>query len=111
MSEKIPLSDLIVELRRELLDAQRRGQQEGLKFLVEDVELELQLAASDSTEAGAGVKFWILSGEAKGKVSSQSLQKVTLKLKPLNRAVDGGAFEVGGEDTLSFNEEDRMPAP
>ena len=47
------------------------------------IDLELQVTASESGEVGGGFKFWVVNGDAKGKIASESLQKLHLKLNPI----------------------------
>jgi len=82
MDDAIPLADLLIELRRELEDARREGERQGLRFRVESIDVELQVTASKSGEVGVGFKFWVIDGKAKGNVASESLQKLHLKLDP-----------------------------
>ena len=78
----IALSELIVELRRELVDAQRQGAEEELKFRVEDIDIEVHVKASREGNGKAGIKFWVCTAEAGGKLASETLQKIRLTLKP-----------------------------
>jgi hypothetical protein len=86
--DKFPLSDVVVELRRELLEAQRKAAEARLKFEVQEIELELQVGTGATGKAGFGVAFWVYSAEAEGEISRESLQTVRLKLKPVETADD-----------------------
>lgn len=57
--DKIPLSEMLAELRKQLLEAQDLGKDAPLKFLIEDVELEVQLATTRGADGSVGVKFWV----------------------------------------------------
>ncbi|MEI2808627.1 MAG: trypco2 family protein [Albidovulum sp.] len=78
----IELSEMIGQLREELLKA--RGESEGsdLKFQVEDIEIELQLVTTKAAGAKSGVKFWVINAEANANASQANTQKLKLKLKP-----------------------------
>jgi hypothetical protein len=78
----IALSDVIVDLRRELLKAQEKGRDQDLKFRVEDIEVELQVTATKEAGAEGGGKFWVYNAKAQGKLGKQSVQKLKFKLKP-----------------------------
>jgi hypothetical protein len=93
----IPLAKMLAQLRAELLDAQKEGEGKDLHFLVEDIEVELQIATTQEDSGGAGIKFWVINADAKLKDAEVRTQKVKLKLaavdKDGNRAVkiDSGA--------------------
>jgi hypothetical protein len=80
---KIELSEMIVELRRELLKAQQQGENEDLKFRIEDIDIELQIATTKEAGAEGGVQFWVYNAKAQGKLASQAVHTLRLKLKPL----------------------------
>ena len=82
MKKKIPLADMIVALRKELLQAQQKGADEDLRFRVEDVEMEVQVTVSTDAQTQAGFDFWVIDAKTKAKVSAQSLHKIKLKLTP-----------------------------
>ncbi|MCI5141594.1 MAG: hypothetical protein D3909_07675 [Candidatus Electrothrix sp. ATG1] len=44
-SEKLELAAMIKSLRSQLVEAQREGKDEDIRFTIEDVELELEIAA------------------------------------------------------------------
>jgi len=75
---KIELSDIIVNLRKELLEAQKKGADEDLKFTVEDIEVELQVTTSKKGDSG--IKFWVVN--MGGEIASSAIHKIKLKLKP-----------------------------
>ena len=83
----IELSEMLGQLREELLKA--RGQSEGseLKFLIEDIEIELQVVTTKGGKFGSGVKFWVFNADAEANASRANTQKLKLKLKPV--APDG----------------------
>jgi Trypsin-co-occurring domain 2 len=91
---EIPLADVIRQLREEMLTAVEAGKGHGLRFEVQDIEVELQVVATKggSGELGGegGVKLWVI-GKAGGKVaaeySSSQVHTVKLKLRP---KLDGG---------------------
>jgi len=83
--DKIPLSEMLAELRKELLEAKLEGQGSDLKFLIEDIEIELQIATTKEAGIDGGVKFWVYNAEAKVDISEARTQKLKLKLKPVGR--------------------------
>jgi len=90
MSEsEFPLADVIRQLRREMLTAVEAGRGEGLRFEVQDVEVELQVVVakggSGELSGEGGMTLWVI-GKAGGKVAakyeSSQIQKIKLKLRP-----------------------------
>ena len=83
--ENIELSEMLGQLREELLKA--RGQSEGseLRFLIEDIEIELQVVTTKGGKFGNGVKFWVFNADAEANASRANTQKLKLKLKPVGR--------------------------
>lgn len=105
MKNATPLADILSELRRELDAAKLEGEGKGLHFRVESIDVELQVTVSKSAEAGGGFKFWVINGDAKGRVASESLQKLHLKLNPYHVAADGS------EKPLDVNREGDLGGP
>lgn len=83
--DKIPLSEMLAELRKQLLEAQDLGKDAPLKFLIEDVELEVQLATTRGADGSVGVKFWVYNADAKVKASDVKTQTLKLQLKVVGR--------------------------
>lgn len=75
--ENIELSEMLGQLREELLKARDNIEGSDLKFQVDDIEIELQIVTSKGTSGG--IKFFV---EAGGNVSQAKTQKLKLKLKP-----------------------------
>jgi len=99
MKGAIELSKVVEELRAELIAAAEEGEEEELRFAVEAVEIELQVAVTREAEAGAKAKFWVLEAGAKGKLADSRTQRVTLKLAPRRAGEGDGTSEVliGGQ--------------
>lgn len=86
----IGLADAIRELRQELARAIAEGEGESLRFKPGPIELELQLEIGKEGGAKAGVKWFVVSASAEGKVTQASTHKVKLTLQPVSPE--------GGED-------------
>lgn len=97
--ENIELSEMLGQLREELLKA--RGQSEGseLKFQVGDIEIELQVVTTKGGKGGGGVKFWVYNAEAEVNASRANTQTLKLKLKP-RVGSNKEPLEVSDEDDL-----------
>ncbi|GAA2639222.1 hypothetical protein GCM10010399_85780 [Dactylosporangium fulvum] len=79
----IPLTQAIGELRTELLAAVEQATDEGLRFDVETIELELQIVAGATGKAEVGGGFWgVLTAKAAVEGYKNATQKVKLVLKP-----------------------------
>ncbi len=85
---RIPLAKMLGQLRQELLDAKAEGESKDLKFLVDDIEIELQMATTQESEDGIGIKFWVLNADMKDKDSAVATQKLKLRLKAMQEVVN-----------------------
>ena len=81
--DNIELSEMLGQLREELLKARGQSERSDLKFQVEDIEIELQIVTTKSGKGGGGVKFWVYNAEAEVNASHAKTQKLKLKLKPV----------------------------
>lgn len=95
--DKIPLAKMIGQLRAELLEAQRQGEGTDLRFLIEDVDIELQLATTQEGEGGFGIRFWVLDANAGGRGSEVLTQRVRLKLAAVD--AEGKPIKIRSEAT------------
>lgn len=81
--DTIPLSDMLAELRKELRTAQKEAAQGGdIWFLVEEIDLELQVVVSKDANGKAELKIPGFTAGGGGGVSQEMIQKVRLKLGP-----------------------------
>jgi hypothetical protein len=78
----IDLAEAIQQLRAQLVKAVEEGEGEELRFGLEAIELELQVAVTKEAGGKAGFKLCVFNAEGEGKVARESLQKVKLVLKP-----------------------------
>lgn len=98
---RLELSDMLIGLRKELLEAQSKAKQENLKFSVESIDIEAQVTVSTEATAEGTLKwkFWVFSeAEAKagGTVGKEAVQTIRLKLIPEQ---DGGPVKVARTGT------------
>ncbi|EGV30974.1 hypothetical protein ThidrDRAFT_2338 [Thiorhodococcus drewsii AZ1] len=96
---KIALSEMLRDLRAELVAARSEGEDSELRFEVADVELEIDIATTKEAGGGGGVKFWVYEAEANVKASDVRTHRLRLRLKP-HRAEDGAPFEISDEDDI-----------
>ncbi len=109
MSEsEIPLAEVIGQLRKEMLATVEAGKGEGLRFEVQDLEVELQVVVSrggsGELSGEGGAKLWVLAktgGKVAGKYEASQIQKVKLKLRP---KLDGDGDD-DEEDTVMLSGE------
>lgn len=91
---QMSLSDVLVQLRKELAQAQEKAKDENLKLTVKDIEVELQVATTQEAEGKVGFKVWLLEGEGKGGYSREQTHKLKLRLEP--HLTSGGDVQVSG---------------
>ncbi|MCP4696835.1 MAG: hypothetical protein GY862_08295 [Gammaproteobacteria bacterium] len=95
MKDKLLLSDMLLALRHELQEAQTKAAGQNLKFSVEDIELEVKVATSAKAVGKGGVKFWVYNAEAGGKIGTETMHTIRLKMKP--ESADGSPLQVSGQ--------------
>ncbi|MFC9928882.1 trypco2 family protein [Streptomyces sp. NPDC127190] len=76
----IELSDLLASLRSEIETARAEADGKDVRFRIESLDLELQVAVEKSKQAKGGVKFWVLSGEASGGSKNTRTHVIKLRL-------------------------------
>ncbi|MCB1809367.1 MAG: hypothetical protein KDJ99_30680 [Candidatus Competibacteraceae bacterium] len=93
--KQIELAKMITDLRKELTQAQKTRKKEEILFRVQEIELEVQMVSTQEASGMGGVKFWVINADAAGKVASEAIQKLRLKLKPVDD--EGGDIDIAGE--------------
>jgi hypothetical protein len=89
----IDLAEAIQQLRAQLVKAVEEGKDKELKFGLDTIELELQVAVTKGAGGKAGIKVWLINAEGDSSVAKESLQKVKLVLKP--KGPGGGEVLLG----------------
>ncbi|MFB7248998.1 trypco2 family protein [Streptomyces populi] len=82
MGDRIPLSDVLDQIRAELVDAAAQSADQDLQFPVGAVQIELQVGVSRSADGKAGLKLYVFELAAGAAVSHQAVQKVIVNLEP-----------------------------
>jgi len=100
--DKVPLAEMLIELRRELEEARLEGEKQGLRFRVESIDVELQVTVSKEAGVGTKFKFWVIDGDAKARIAGEPLQKLHLKLNPHVVGEDGNAEPLDIDDERSL---------
>ncbi|MFH8616086.1 trypco2 family protein [Streptomyces sp. NPDC017979] len=77
---EIGLAQTIKALRGELAQAVADGEGQPIRFRVQSVRLDVQVAVTTSKEAQGGVKFWVLSAGAGASEDASTAHTVSLEL-------------------------------
>ncbi|MFB7370217.1 trypco2 family protein [Streptomyces sp. NPDC056222] len=92
---EIQLADLLTSLRSEISRARLDAAGKDVRFRIDSIDLELQVAVEKSAEANAGMRFWVVSLGAKG--AAKSAETHTVKIS-LAAETDTGAPVLTGDD-------------
>lgn len=81
---QIPLSKTLAVLRKELRAAQKEAKEaDDIWFLVQDIELELQVVVSAGGKGEVGISVLGTDlGGVSGDINRETLQRIRLKLGP-----------------------------
>jgi len=88
----IPLSEMIQTLRQELQVALSVGAGQSVTFGVGNVDLELSVILKKDAAANTGIKFWVLSADAKIGKNTEFVHRFKITLTP--RGPDGSPLAV-----------------
>ncbi|MBT2442865.1 hypothetical protein J7E93_22710 [Streptomyces sp. ISL-36] len=91
----IELADLLTSLRSEISRARLDAVGQDVRFRIDSIDLELQVAVEKTAEANAGVRFWVVSLGGKGVAKSAETHTVRLSLAA---ETDTGAPVLTGDD-------------
>jgi Trypsin-co-occurring domain 2 len=91
------IADVISALRANLEAAQKAGQGHDIRFTMDEVEVELNVATTGDAKAEGGIKFWVLNFGAGMKSKDEHTQKVRLKMKAVD--MDGKPLLVSDRGT------------
>ena len=91
---QMALSDVLLQLRKELAEAQEKAKDADLTFAVKDIEVELQVTTTHEGEGKIGFKVWLVEGEAGGGITREQTHKLKFRLEP--QSSDGGDIKVSG---------------
>ena len=72
-----------MHLRSELMEVSDEGSDSELQFLVDDIEIELDIVTTSTVEGSSKLDYWIFNAELAGEMGNEARQKLTLRLKPL----------------------------
>jgi hypothetical protein len=89
----LPLAQTIEDLRSELMEAMRKGEQQPLHFRLKPIELELQIGITTAGKLKSAVKFWVVEFGADADTKRETTHKLKLVLEPVGPK--GKPYEVG----------------
>ncbi|MGH3008533.1 MAG: trypco2 family protein [Gaiellaceae bacterium] len=90
---EVLLTDAIRQLRSQLTESMEHGEDEKLRFVLGDIDLELQVIVSKEGKGEAGIKFWLVSVGGTATASTGTTHTVRLRLTPEMK--DGAKARVG----------------
>jgi hypothetical protein len=89
----LDLADAIEVLRDQLSEAQRRGKDSPLRFLLGEITAEFEIELVRTRGGGGALRFGVVEANARGERTARSAQRLTLRLNPEQRG--GGPVPVG----------------
>ncbi len=81
---RISLEKAIKDLRTQISAAVSNAEAEDIKFELQQIELELEVAIEETSSGQVGVSAWIMSADAKQDLATTRSHIVKLLLKPQN---------------------------
>jgi hypothetical protein len=91
----LDLADAIGLLRDQVVEAQQRAEGHPLRFVMGEITVELEVELERSRELGGGLRFGVVSADARGGRSNRSVHHVTVTLTP--RLGDGADVEISDD--------------
>ncbi|MEU9335562.1 trypco2 family protein [Streptomyces sp. NPDC048290] len=89
------LADALKSLRAELTEATAAGADAGLRFTVEQIDLELAVDVRREAGGDGGFKFWVVSLQGRGQQARQTTHRISLTL-----GLAGDPLISGAEDRI-----------
>jgi hypothetical protein len=96
MENRNEIADVLASLRASLEAAQKAGAGHDVRFVMNEIEIELNVTTSGDAKAEGGIKFWVLNFGAEVKSKDEHTQKIRLKLKAVDKA--GNSLEMSDTD-------------
>lgn len=89
----LDLADAIEVLRDQLSEAQRRGKDSPLRFVLGEITAEFEIELVRMRGGGGALRFGVVEANARGERTARAAQRLTLRLNPEQRG--GGSVPVG----------------
>lgn len=77
----LELAAVVDEIRTQLTSSVERSNGQRIQFLVEDIDVELNVAVTQSDSVGGGVKLWVLNADGTRSDSANTSHRVRVTLK------------------------------
>ena len=91
--EWLDLADAIEVLRDQSSEAQRRGKDSPLRFVLGEITAEFEIELVRTRGGGGALRFGVVEANARGERTARAAQRLTLRLNPEQRG--GGSVPVG----------------
>ncbi|MGH7494799.1 MAG: trypco2 family protein [bacterium] len=85
---QIELAEAVAHLRTQLQAAIKEGEGQELRFVLQEINVELKCSLTREAGVSGGVKFWVVDAKTKGTLGDETVQTIRLKLTPAGK--DGG---------------------
>ena len=92
----LDLADAIGLLRDQVVEAQLRAAGHPVRFVMGEITVELEVELGRSGQLGGGLRFGVVSADARGERSHRSANRVTVTLTP--RQAGGADVEISDDD-------------
>jgi len=97
MNPQVQLADMIAALREQLVQAQAQGSDSPVRFDVAESEVEVQFTVAYESDGKAGIRFWVVEAGGGASVSAESVQRLRLKLLPVDAAGETARISDSGK--------------
>lgn len=108
MAQKLELAEVIKALREELNLAKRDGEGQGIRFNINNVDIELQTVVERKVDAGVSgkVRFWVIDADAKanGELKDAVTQKIKLSLQVVDTTKTTEEIAATGSNAMTIND-------
>ncbi len=99
MEDAFRLSNLLIQLRRDLQAVRDADPSTDMKFELGEVELELKIVAEAKKGVETEAGWWVLKGGASASKADAATQTLKLTLKPVDGST-GEPASIGGTGSL-----------
>ncbi|MER8268741.1 trypco2 family protein [Streptomyces griseus] len=101
--ENVELTAAVQGLRDQLMDSVQAADGQRVRFEVDEITLDFSVELRRDATAKAGFKAWVVFSDAQVGVAQNSVQKVSVKLKPKDSA-NGEPIEIGNQAEVDMSD-------